>query len=409
MKFYRTRNEHLHILLPCLNTAMSTAFLAVCLVSPSVAAPFIPGSDSQVLEVLPTKAGDPAAKELRELRAALADNPKDPGRAVALAQRYFDLASAEGDPRYIGYAEAVIRPWLAGELPVEIQFTRALLRQYRHDFNNSIKDLDDVLARNPKHYNALSWKSALYLVMADYPRAREGCERRREVSSQASLTACFASIESLTGKAAEAYAALEAALKREPDRDVDFRQWVLTRIGEIALRAGNTARAERHFKEAIATGVTDGYVLAAYADLLIDQNRPREVVALLKDWVRSDILLLRLAIAEKMLQTPTAAARRQALADRFADSALRGDKLHLAEEARFELVLRNNPSRAVQLALENWAALQREPRDARILLEAALAARDPAAARPALEWLRQNRYQEAHYQELGKALEKLQQ
>ena len=38
------------------------------------------------------------------------------------------------------------------------------------------------------------------------------------------------------------------------------------------------------------------------------------------------------------------------------------------------------------LASANYA-LQREPADARVLLEAAVAAREPAAAEPALRWL----------------------
>lgn len=380
---------------------------ASCFACVAVAAPFIPASDDQVLEILPVKAGDPVARELRELRAALAARPADVDRAVALAQRYFDLASAEGDPRYIGYAEAVIRPWLGKDIPVAVQYTRALLRQYRHDFDNAIRDLDAVLARDPQHADALAWKWALYLVMADYDRAREGCDKRRGIASPASQAACVASIDSITGKAVEAYAALDAAVKRDPDHSADFRQWVATRLGEIALRTGNAARAERHFKEAIATGVTDGYVLAAYADLLLDLNRPQEVIALLRDWGRSDILLLRLAIAEKLVASPAAPARAQALADRFADSALRGDKLHLAEEARFELALRSNPARALELAVENWKALQREPRDVRVLLEAALAAKNAEAARPALDWMQRTGYQETRHRELTAALGKL--
>ena len=42
---------------------------------------------------------------------------------------------------------------------------------------------------------------------------------------------------------------------------------------------------------------------------------------------------------------------------------------------------------ALRLAAENYRS-QREPRDARILLEAALAAKQYAAAQPALDWLR---------------------
>jgi hypothetical protein len=44
---------------------------------------------------------------------------------------------------------------------------------------------------------------------------------------------------------------------------------------------------------------------------------------------------------------------------------------------------------ALALARENYA-LQREPADARGLLEAAVAARQPEAAEPVLAWMRQS-------------------
>jgi hypothetical protein len=45
-----------------------------------------------------------------------------------------------------------------------------------------------------------------------------------------------------------------------------------------------------------------------------------------------------------------------------------------------------NPAAALPLALQNWE-VQREPADARILLECALAAGDPAAATPVVEFV----------------------
>src|SRR6185369_10616485 len=188
--------------------------------------------------------------------------------------------------------------------------------------------------------------------------------------------------------------------------DAEYRQWVMTRLGELALRMGDRALAEKHFREAIATGVVDGFVLGAYADLLLDENRAAEVVPMLRDWVASDILLLRLALAENAVHAPLAAEHTQALADRFAAAALRGDKLHQQEESRFSLQLQHNPDKALALALENWK-LQREPRDARVILEAALAKKDPVAAKPALDWMARTGYEEAPYRELVGQLNKL--
>ena len=172
-----------------------------------------------------------------------------------------------------------------------------------------------------------------------------------------------------------------------------MRLWVLTRLAEMSLRQGDVKQAEEHFRAALALNVRDQFLLAAYADFLLDQGRPAEVIALLRDWVRSDILLLRLALAEKALDAPAAKEHIQALKARFDAAALRGDKLHQQEEARFNLYLLGQKQKALALAQENWK-LQREPRDARILLEAALAMKDPEVAQEALDWLERSGHED---------------
>jgi hypothetical protein len=110
------------------------------------------------------------------------------------------------------------------------------------------------------------------------------------------------------------------------------------------------------------------------------------VLALLKDKTRSDLLLLRLALAAKAQKSPQLAAWQGDLKSRFDAARLRGDKLHQKEESRYALQLEGDAQRALALASENYR-LQREPADARVLLEAALAARAPAAAEPVLRWM----------------------
>ncbi|WP_449405986.1 hypothetical protein [Massilia phosphatilytica] len=75
------------------------------------------------------------------------------------------------------------------------------------------------------------------------------------------------------------------------------------------------------------------------------------------------------------------------LAARFDAGERRGDGVHLREQARFELALRGDTGRALAIARRNWD-VQKETADARILLEAALAAHDAASARPVLDWMR---------------------
>jgi hypothetical protein len=119
---------------------------------------------------------------------------------------------------------------------------------------------------------------------------------------------------------------------------------------------------------------------------LLDRGRPAEVLSLLQGQGRADVLLLRQALAAQASQHASAQALAGELAARFDAARQRGDTSHRKEEARFLLDLRGDVPGALKLARENWAE-QREPADARTLLQAAWAARDRSAAEPVLQWL----------------------
>ena len=362
--------------------------LVLLLVAASAwAVPHVPRDEREVLERLPLRPSDRVAADIRKLRAAAAAAPADPAPAVQLARRYFDLAMAQGDPRYIGYADAALRPWYpkAGEAS-GVLTARGLLRQYRHDFDGALDDLGAAAKADPADPEPHAWRAAIYMVRAEYAAARRECDALVGRASDLHAIGCTAYVDATTGHARTAYAALTDALARDPGAAPGLRLWALTRLAEIAGRLQDAGAAERHFRDALALDLTDNFLLAAYADFLLAQNRPADVVTLLKDWTRSDTLLLRLAIAERALKLPAADQHVRALGERFADSAQRGERLHLQEEARYLLELKGDARAALAAAAENWKA-QREPRDAAILLEASLAAREPAGARPALEWL----------------------
>jgi Tfp pilus assembly protein PilF len=371
---------------------------------PSAAAPRIPADDREVVERLPLRARDPAGAELRALRAAARASPADPAAVAPLVRRYFELAMGEGDPRYVGYAQAALAPWAGAEgAPAEILVLRALLRQYRHDFEGALADLALALQRDPQSEEARAWRAAIHMVRADYPAAARECAALALMAEELQATGCRAYVEATTGRTLEAYVRLLGALERAERAGAASRLWAYTRLAEMSARLGDAPAAEGHFKAALALGLSDNFLLAAYADFLLEQRRPREVVALLKDWTRSDTLLLRLALAERDLGLPEAARHAQMLGERFAAEAQRAERLHLAEEARYLLELRGDANAALAAAAENWKS-QREPRDALILLEAARAARKPAAAAPVLDWLARSGFEHQRMRRLATEL-----
>ncbi len=368
-----------------LSTLLSAVFLFAT--GLTTASPYLPKSDAQVLEKLPFRPNDPIAREMAQMRGELQRNPRNLDVAVSLARRYYGLVAEEGDPRYLGYAQAALGPWWElPEPPIPVQVLRASLAQFRHDFAGALDDLSKVLVRDPRQGQARALRATIHIVQARYGLARADCLALQGVSSELIAAGCEAMVDGLTGKAPAAYTRLDAVLRAHPEAPPDEKLWVLLRLAEMAQRLGRTDAAELQFKQALALGITDTFLLAAYADFLLLQNRAAEVNTMLKDKIRSDTLLLRLVLAERILKLPEGRESEATLAARYAAAQLRGDTVHQQEEAQFELKVRNNPRRALALAEENWK-VQLEPRDARIFLEAALALKDPAAAQPVLRWL----------------------
>ena len=354
----------------------------------SLAAPRVPTSDGEVLERVPD--GARQARALGRMPAAFAGQP---GEAARLAQAYVELARATGDPRYVGRAQLVLAPWWNLELPPpDVLLLRAVLRQWHHQFGAALRDLERMVALRPGDGQAWLILASVEQVIGEYDAAGKSCARVSESLPRLVGTTCAASIASLTGGLARARRALASALEAEaaPSRSVEA--WSRTALAEMALRAGDAASAEREFRRALSLS-RDPYTLAALADLLLDGGRNREVLDLLRGCT-ADGLLLRLAEAEAAVGAATLPLHLADLRDRFASARVRGDSVHLREEARFALRLEHDAMRALRLARENWS-VQRELADSYLLVEAARAAGDRGAAAPVFEFIRRHGTEDA--------------
>lgn len=353
----------------------------------ATAAPRIPASGAEVLETLPWRS-DPQQRALRTLRERLAQDPRDLGRALEVARRYIELGRRDADPRYFGYAQAALAPWwtLAGP-PPGVRLLRASLLQTVHRFPEALADLEAVTAQDPGNAQAWLTRATVETVRADYAGATRSCARLSSLADELVTAACIANVGAMTGRLRASEALLAATYARAGGADPAVAAWVEGSLGEMAARRGEHAAAGERFREALRLAPGDTYLLGAYADFLIAEGQPEQAIALLAPHLRVDGLLLRHALALQALGRATLLAPVLAeLAARFEAGERRGDGVHLREQALYELRLRHDASRALALAQRNWEA-QKELADARILLEAAVAARQARAARPVLEWM----------------------
>lgn len=382
------------------------AAFALALLAPAAhAAPHIPGRGDEVIERLPLRA-DPAQQELRRLRARLAVRPNDLALATGIAQRYIQAARADTDPRYLGYAQAALAPWWNSPAPPrEVRLLRATLLQSTHHFPEAMHDLDAVVAADPANAQAWLTRATVQTVRGEYAAATANCARLSSLATELVTISCVANVAGMNGRAIKGEALLDATLRRAGDVEPGMQAWVLTLLAEMAARRGAAAVAERRFQAALALTPRDSYLAGAYADFLLDQRRPHDVLPLVRDQTRIDGLLLRYALALQQIPGEQAMMRRadDELKARFAAAMQRGDSVHQREQARYELQLHGDGKAALALAQKNWA-VQKESADMRVLLEAALKAGDKSAAAPILEWIRKNAVEDVALARLARQL-----
>lgn len=376
------------------------ALLLAAAVAPAraFAAPFLPASDAQVLERLPWTPNDAAARLARARRSDLARDPRNLDLALAAAHADVLRARSDGDPRYLGYAQAALAPWWnAPEPPVGVRVLRATIRQSLHDFDAALDDLRAVLERDPTNVQAWITQAMIQQTRGDYADARRSCTRvlavaRRSASVQLAAVTCRSSVASFAGDARRSYDALREALGAT-DVGSDERVWPLGVLADIATRLGDVDRARAHYEEALALAPRDSVLRIAYADFLLDRREPAAVLTLLGGETANDGFLLRIALAENALGVRSSSTHAADLRARFAAAALRGDGRHLREEARFTLALLHDGPAALALAERDWA-VQREPEDARVVLEAAIAVGDAATVDRVRAWVTARRLED---------------
>jgi tetratricopeptide (TPR) repeat protein len=361
------------------------ALVALAPLGGARSAPYTPGSNAQVLAELPAGArhSSVATRELTRTRLDI---------ALPLAQFYISRARATGDLRFLGYAEAILAPWMnRPDVSTQVMVLHATILQSRHLFDASLTELDGALAKNPTDAQAWLTRATVLRVLGRYGEATLSCQRLAATADPAIATLCVQGLQGLMGRLPTAYATIAALpLQALPP---EARAWRYSELGEMAERLGDDKAAEHWLREGLAIAPNDFYMRTACADLLLRQGRARDTLQLLAGYESMEPMLLRIAIAHRMLHDASGAQSEALLSSAFSVEQQRGDAVHRREQARFLLDVSWQPAAALTAAQQNWQ-VQREPEDLLILLRAAQAAHEPQAAAPAREFLKRQKLQD---------------
>lgn len=385
-------------LAPRLRARLLLGLLLGIALTPAHAATLItPSQDQEVVEVLRERPLDAQERQWRRLRAQARAEPRNLTLALQVATQALSRARRDGDPRWLGQAEAALAPWWQQpQPPAAVRLLRAVILQTTHRFDAALQDLQALTGQEPGNVQAWLTLAAVRQVTGRYDEAAAACQGLAQAGARWHAQACSADLSSLRGEGARASTELTQLATSAPP---GLAPWLSLVRAELAERMGQPEQASRLYQQAWLQG-EDPYTLGAHADFLLDRGQPQEVIQRLKGQERNDALLLRLAEAQAATGDRAATQRSvQTLRARFDAGRERGDRVHLREEARFTLRLLKRPRLALQLAQENWA-VQKEPADARIYLEAAKAAGQPDAADPVRRFAREAGWSDARLEGL---------
>lgn len=379
--------------------------LAAATSTASAAETYLPASDDEVLETLPSTlfAQD---DELTQNRQQLAEDPKNLDLAITIAARYVQLGKQEGDPRFYGYARAALQPWWdEPSPPSSVLKLRAELLETDHDYVAAVADLRRVVKKKPRDVQAWIELANILRVQGKYEEMNKARGSLSEFASPIEVMYVNIPYLAATRRAEAGYAQLAKQLPLARSQYPETLPWILTWQAEIARALGRDEEAEAHYREGLELNSGPSYLLRSYADFLLDRDRPEEALTLVQDQTTDTGCLLRAAIAAKRAGNVQQAEKwQQDLADRFEEIRLRGSEPHGRFESRWALELKNDPELALELALANWEK-QKEARDTRNVLEAAIAAEKRAVAKPVMDFLKEHGTQDVQFDPLLEQLE----
>lgn len=388
---------------------MSPFFLSLLILSQlplvSFGKAYIPTNDNEVIEKLNTSFGFSSTKKIKDLKSKLAENPKNIDLAIDFSKQCIEAFRNTSDPRYLGYAKSSLKPWSNKEQATTDTLTlEAIILQSNHKFKEALDKLTEALQKDL--YNEQAWltKAAILQTLGEYRKSKSCCLQLAKSTNNTSTIICTTNVGSVAGSAKKSYKLLSSIIENGDDIPKNDRVWISTTLSETAFRLGDFTSAEDHAKQALSINPNNIYLLSLYSDILLSQNKNTEVIELLKEKTFSDLLLLKLAIAEKKNDNKNINKHINELKIKFAASKLRNKDLHLREEAIFNLKLLNKPKEAYKLAKRNWE-IQKEPVDAQILVESSIEANKTKEIKDVINFIDENRLESIHIAGLLKKVE----
>lgn len=358
---------------------------------------FVPKASEVVLSASVHTSGG-RASSLRALDQAWRAQPQDLPAALAYARAVFTLGFNEGDLRWFGSAKAALMPWWqATDLPADGYFMRGLVKQGFHDFDGGLQDINRAMALDPARAEFWSWRFALHLLQANMGAARQDAEDIAQRFGPQEGHIYSAVLAYRTGQALTAVQKLSASMRLPNYQDAASQVWIGFHLGEAHRVAQQPEQATALWQRLLQAHPQSHLLRLSLADLLNQQGQFRQAKAVATAQATpsnsnlTDALLMQALLASRGLKAPDESALAQQMAARLQSQALRQESLIERPKLIYQIAYGQDLAAGLALSIENWQQ-QKEPPDAVLFVQAALARQQARAAEPVVQWAQTTGY-----------------
>ena len=379
---------------------MPWAVCVLALAFPAAAQERFRPADSAVVLAASVHAQGARTGALRALDKAWRAQPKDLDASLAYARAVFMTGLAEGDLRWFGSAKAALAPWWqATDLPADGFFLRGLVKQGFHDFGAGLQDIDTAIAREPGRPEFWSWRFALHLLLADMDAARRDCDDMARLFGPQEASVYRAILLYRTGQPQPAIDLLQGLTGAASFQDASSQEWLAFHLGEALRVAGQAARAIAVWDKQLKASPQSHLLRLSLAELLNQQGQYRQAQKIAATEAPTDALLMQSLLASRGLKDGDEARLAGLLDARIASQAQRQESLIERPRLIYLIDYGKDPAAGLALSIDNWK-LQKEPPDAVLFAQAALALNQPRAAEPVVVWAEKTAYTDAQLKPL---------
>lgn len=353
---------------------------------------FLP-NDAAVLLQAPSAQVRADRQELRQAMRQWQAQPSNLQIATAAARLAFLAAMAEGDPRWLGNAKAMLTPWWSDrELTADAHFVRALIRQGLHEFDLALLDLEAAIKKDGRRPEFWAWRFAIHMVQADIRRAQDTCKEIGQRFGPQELASCDAVMLYRSGKTAQAIAKLDALAGHSDYQGRYAMEWLTFHRGEARRVAGDRQAAIKIWSSYLSNGGSSHTIRLALIELLNQQKNYSAAWKLNGTPPRSDALLVQAIQTSKALNNGRDAELRDEFLQRISQQESRGDFVNERPIIQYWLD-QGSPKKALAMAQQSWKS-QKEPADAWLYARAAIESAVADQAAELLRWQAQTGYRE---------------